>query len=78
VRGEGGRLTRHLFPAAAIGTTFSTSSPKWLMTFTAIFPVVGGSNGWLVARYSFSHSASSISARSAFFSFAYGSSAPRK
>ena len=38
------------------------------MTFTAILPDFGGSNGWLVALYSFAHSPSSISARSAFFS----------
>lgn len=36
--------------AVCTGYTFSTSSPKWLMTFTAILPDFGGSNGWLVAR----------------------------
>ena len=56
-------------PGAGNGYTFITSSPKWLMTFTAILPDFGRSNGWLVALYSFDHSASSISARRAFFSF---------
>src|SRR4051794_34088853 len=41
--------------AAGTGYTFSTSSPKWLITFTAILPDLGGSNGWLVALYSFDH-----------------------
>jgi hypothetical protein len=54
------------FTAAGIGYTLSTSSPKWLMTFTAILPDCGGSNGWLLALYSLDHSPSSISARSAF------------
>ena len=39
------------------------------MTFTAILPLFGASNGRLVVAYSFDHSASSISALSAFFSF---------
>ena len=29
---------------------FNTSSPKWLMTFTAIFPFLGGSKGRLTVR----------------------------
>jgi hypothetical protein len=37
-----------------------------LISLIAIFPDLGGSKGWLVALYSFAHSASSISARRAF------------
>jgi len=33
-----------------------------LITFTAIFPFFGGSNGMLHVEYSFAHSASSMSA----------------
>jgi hypothetical protein len=39
------------------------SSSEWLVAFAAILPVIGRSNGWLVARYNFDHSPSSISAR---------------
>lgn len=30
----------------------ATSSPQWLITFTAILPVSGGANGRLYVRYS--------------------------
>jgi hypothetical protein len=49
-----------------------------LITFTAYLPVAGGSNGTLVVAYSLAHSASSISAFDARFSFSNGSSAPQK
>jgi hypothetical protein len=48
------------------------------MTFTAILPVFGGSKGRLTVEYNADHAASSTSARSARFSFSYGSSAPVK
>ena len=50
------------------GNTFITSSPKWLITFTAIRPVPGRGNGREVSRYSVAQASSSISARSAAFS----------
>lgn len=40
---------------AVTGSTFSTSSPKWLTTFTAILPDFGGSNGTLVVADCLAH-----------------------
>src|ERR1035437_5638213 len=46
------------------------------MPLPAILPVFGRSNGRLVVEYSDAQEASSTSARSARFSFSYGSSTP--
>jgi hypothetical protein len=48
--------------------TFITSSPRWLMTFTAMRPDLGLSKGREVSLCSVAHAASSISALSVVFS----------
>src|SRR5665213_11725 len=47
--------------------TFITSSPKWLITFTAMRPVDGRGNGREVSRYRVAQASSSISAFRAVF-----------
>jgi len=42
--------------------TFITSSPRWLMTFTAILPLLGLANGRLVSLWSDSQASALISA----------------
>ena len=58
--------------------TFITSSPRWLMTFTAMRPDSGLSKGREVSLCSVSHASSLISALSVVFSALYGSFWPRK
>ena len=58
--------------------TFITSSPRWLITFTAIRPDFGLSNGRDVSLFSDAQASSSISALSVVFRALYGSFAPRK
>lgn len=48
--------------------TFITSSPKWLITFTAIRPLVGRGKGRDTSAFSDDHASSSISAFSVVFS----------
>jgi hypothetical protein len=47
---------------------FITSSPKWLIIFTAIRPLLGRGNGRDVSRYSVAQASSSISAFNVVFS----------
>jgi hypothetical protein len=42
--------------------TFITSSPRWLITFTAIRPVLGFGNGRETSLFSVSQASASISA----------------
>ena len=58
--------------------TFITSSPRWLITFTAMRPDLGLSKGREVSLLSVAHASTSISAFSMVFSALYGSLAPRK
>ena len=58
--------------------TFITSSPRWLITFTAIRPDFGLSNGRDVSLFSVAQASSLISALSVVLSALYGSFAPRK
>ena len=46
----------------ATRNTFITSSPRWLMTFTAIRPFFGFSNARDVSLFSVAHASGSISA----------------
>src|SRR5438552_3717889 len=62
----------------ATRNTFITSSPRWLMTFTAMRPVSGLSNGRETSLCSVAQASSSISALRVVFNALYGSSAPRK
>ena len=67
----------HAFPQFT-RNTFITSSPRWLMTFTAIRPDSGFSKGARVSLCSDSQASSLISAFSVVLSALYGSFAPRK
>src|SRR5260370_14401171 len=58
--------------------TFITSSPRWLMTLTAIRPDLGFSKAREVSLCRVSHASRSISALSVVLSALYGSLAPRK
>src|SRR4029077_3585250 len=58
--------------------TFITSSPRWLMTFTAMRPDAGLSNGRDVSLLSVAQASALISAFSVVLSALYGSLAPRK
>ena len=58
--------------------TFMTSSPRWLITFTAMRPDSGFGKGREVSLCRDSHASSLISALSVVFSALYGSFAPRK
>src|SRR5579863_5676 len=58
--------------------TFITSSPRWLITFTAIRPDFGFSNGREVSLFSVAQASSLTSAFSVVLSDLYGSFAPRK
>jgi len=73
-------VTGHRPPTTDYSTrnTFITSSPRWLITLTAIRPEAGLSNGRDVSLCSDSHASSSISALRVVFSDLYGSFAPRK
>src|SRR5229473_5133720 len=62
----------------SVRNTFITSSPRWLMTFTAIRPDFGLGNGREVSLCSASHASLSISAFSVVLRELYGSFAPRK
>lgn len=62
----------------SIWKTFITSSPRWLITFTAIRPLAGFLNGRDVSLLSVLQASSLISAFSVVFSDLYGSFAPRK
>ena len=59
-------------------STFITSSPRWLITFTAILPVLGVSNGRDVSLFRVSHASRLISDFRDVFRRVYGSCAPRK
>ena len=73
------QIARHDWPSKnQTLNTFITSSPRWLITFTAIRPPLGMSNGRLVSLWSVSHASSLISAFSVVFRALYGSLAPRK
>jgi hypothetical protein len=52
--------------------------PRWLITFTAIRPLVGFGNAREVSLFSVAHASASISAFSVVFSALYGSFAPKK
>src|SRR6266850_1954493 len=58
--------------------TFITSSPRWLMTFTAMRPDFGLGNGREVSLWSVAHASSLTSAFNVVFRALYGSLAPRK
>ena len=49
-------------------STFMTSSPRWLMTFTATLPDLGLANGRDTVRFRLSQASSSISPFSVVFS----------
>ena len=78
--GEGTRVSSTACPLSLLPTpypyslssytrnTFITSSPKWLITLTAIRPSFGRGNGREVSRYRVAQASSSISARKAVFS----------
>ena len=57
----------------ATRNTFITSSPRWLMTFTAMRPDSGLSKGREVSLCRVSHASSLISALSVVLSALYGS-----
>ena len=56
--------------------TFSTSSPRWLMTLTAMRPDPGLGKGRDVSLWSVAHASASISALRVVLSDLYGSLAP--
>ncbi len=58
--------------------TFITSSPKWLITLTAMRPEVGLANGRDVSLYRVAQASGSISALSVVLRDLYGSFTPRK
>lgn len=62
----------------SIRNTFITSSPRWLITFTAILPLLGFGNALDVSLFSVAHASASISAFNVVFSAEYGSFAPKK
>jgi hypothetical protein len=68
-----GRSTHH-----PTRNTFITSSPRWLMTFTAIRPDFGLSKGREVSLFRVAQASSLTSALSVVLSDLYGSFAPRK
>ena len=61
------RPLRHEFHQST-RNTFITSSPRWLMTFTAMRPDFGLGNGREVSLFSVAHASSLISAFSVVFS----------
>ena len=57
-----------VFVHHSTANTFITSSPRWLITFTAIRPDFGFANGRDTSEFNVSHASSSISAFSVVFS----------
>ena len=79
-----GRLRRqrqanvHGGHAYSTRNTFITSSPRWLMTFTAIRPLFGIGNGRETSLFSVAHTSALISAFSVVLSAPYGSFWPEE
>ena len=85
-KGAGGsRLTPKDLPCPRVNShsqltrnTFITSSPRWLMTFTAMRPDFGLAKAREMSLFSVAQASASISALSVVLRALYGSFAPRK